>query len=194
MYRSRERFRLHLHYLQPVKRWPSLRLPQRIRIKEEYRITREFPSVPVIGQAVPLNAGDVESALAYWAEAATVALIGYPPTVRDSYNGREQVRGWLNKLAARHYRIQVKVLKVQGNAVTTRTEMWSDWIMQLDVAPLVATEVYLVNDRKITQLTSTISPKSLLRFQSALHAEQEKGGGFIQDNTHALFLFQPSYV
>ena len=157
-------------------------MPQRIRINEEYRIAREFPSVPVIGQAVPLNAGDVESALAYWAEAATVALIGYPPTVRDSYNGREQVRSWLNELAAQHYQIQVKVIKVAGNAVTTRTEMWSDLSMQLDLAPLVATEVYLVNERKITQLTSTISPKSLLRFQSALQAKKEEGGGFFGNN------------
>jgi ketosteroid isomerase-like protein len=135
----------------------------------------------VIGQAVPLNAGDVESALAYWAEAATVALIGYPPTVRDSYNGREQVRGWLTELAAQHYQIQVKVIKVAGNAVTTRTEMWSDLIMQLDLAPLVATEVYVVNEGKIASVTSTIFPRSLPKFQSTLQAKQEGGGVFIRE-------------
>jgi hypothetical protein len=49
-----------------------------------------------------------------------------------------------------HYQIRVKVIKVQGNAVTTRTEMWSDLLKKLDIAPLAVTEVYLVDERKIT--------------------------------------------
>jgi ketosteroid isomerase-like protein len=146
-------------------------LPQRIIIHEERRITKEFPSVPVVAEVIPLNVGDAEGALAYWADDATVKLVGVPPDVQDSYRGREQVCGWFKDLIAQHFQIQVKVIKVQGNAVTTRTQTWDDTTRQLGIAPLVAIEVYVVNDEKIACLTSTISPKSRLRFQSALHVQ-----------------------
>jgi hypothetical protein len=137
-------------------------------------IAKEFPSVTVVGEVIPINAGDVESALAYWADDATVRLVGIPIGMRNIYCGKEQVRGWLNELAAQNYQMQVKVIKVLGNAVTTRTEMWSDLLRQLDIASLVATEVYVVNEGKIASLTSTISPKSMLRLQAVLRKEKVK--------------------
>lgn len=137
--------------------------------------------MPVIGQVIPLNAGDVDSALAYWANDATVRLVGLPAGIRNFYCGKEEVRAWLIELAAQHVQTKIKVIKVQGNAVTTRTEIWNDLYRKLDIAPLEAMEVYLVSENKITQLTSTISPKSLFSFQSALQANHEKGGDFIQE-------------
>ena len=139
------------------------------------------PSVPVVGEVIPLDAGDVERALAYWADDATVKLLGVPAGVRDSYRGREELRGLFKKLVAQHVQIRVKIIKVRGDMVTTRTEIWSDLTRRLGVAPLVATEVYVVNEGAITCLTSTISPKAWLSFQCALQAQHEGGGDSMQE-------------
>src|SRR5512141_80290 len=94
------------------------------------------PSVPVVGEVIPLNAGDVERVLAYWADDATVKLLGVPAGVRGSYNGRKEIRGWFKKLVAQHVQIRVKIIKVRGDTVTARTEIWSDLTRRLGVAPL----------------------------------------------------------
>ncbi|HLO15569.1 MAG TPA: nuclear transport factor 2 family protein [Anaerolineales bacterium] len=89
-------------------------------------MSKVSPSVPVVGEVIPLNAGHVEKALAYWADDANMKLLGVPSGIRDSYSGREQVRGWFKKLIAQHVQIRVKIIKVRGDTVTTRTEIWSD--------------------------------------------------------------------
>src|SRR5512141_2983810 len=94
------------------------------------------PSVPFVGEVIPLNAGDVERTLAYWADDAKVKLLGVPAGL---YRGREELRGWFKKLVAQHVQIRVKIIKVRGDMVTTRTEFWSDLTRELGVAPLVAT-------------------------------------------------------
>jgi hypothetical protein len=144
-------------------------------------MSKVSPSVPVVGEVIPLNAGNVEKALAYWADDANVKLLGIPSGIRDSYSGREQVRGWFKKLIAQHFQIRVKIIKVRGDTVTARTEIWSDMTRQLGVAPLVATEVYVVREGAITSLISTISPKAWLRFQCALQAQHEGGGDSMQE-------------
>ena len=132
---------------------------------------RTAPSVPVVGEVVSLNAGEVERALAYWADEASINLVGMPLEVRDSYHGKEQVRLWFKCLVAKHFQIRVKVIKVQGDIVATRTESRSDLTRQMGIAALITTEVYVVNEGKIARLTLTIPPGSRLRFTSALHKE-----------------------
>ena len=129
------------------------------------------PSVPVVGEVIPLNAGNVEVALAYWADDATVKLLGLPTNDQDSYSGKEQVRGWFKELTAQHFQMEVKVIRVQGNFVTTRTQTWNDLTRQLGVAPLTATEVYIISEGQIAGLISTISTKCRFRFQAALQSQ-----------------------
>jgi hypothetical protein len=137
----------------------------------EVPLSKISPSVPVVGEVIPLNAGDVERALAYWADDASVKLVGLPTGDQDSYNGKEQVRGWFKKLLAQHIQMQVKVIRVQRNIVTTRTQTWIDMTRQLGIAPLTATDVYIISEGKIASLISTISIKSRLKFQSALQSQ-----------------------
>jgi len=140
-------------------------------------MTKEFPSIPVVGEVIPLNAGDVESTLAYWADDAIVQLIGVLADIQVSYNGKQQVRSWLEDLVVHHVQIEVKVIRVQGNTVIARRQTWSDLTGQPDAIPLVTTEVYVVKDGKIISLTSTVSPASRLRFQVALEALYKNRGG-----------------
>ncbi len=135
------------------------------------------PSVPVVGEVVPFNAGDVERTLTYWTDDATVKLVGIPSGIQDSYNGKEQVRKWFQCLLAQHFQIRVKVIKVQGNIVITRTESRSDLTQQMGITALITSEVYLVNEGKIAFLTLTVSPKSRLGFQTASQYQHNGGGG-----------------
>ena len=139
-------------------------------------MNREFPSISVVGQVVPFNAGDVERLLSYWADAATVTLVGAPFGIRDSFRGREQIHAWFRCLVAKHTQVRVKVVKVRGHIVTTRTESRSDCLRQLGMTSLLTTETYLVQGSRITGLTVSISPKSRRRLQAALQALQTARG------------------
>jgi hypothetical protein len=120
--------------------------------------------------AKSLNAGDVEGALAYFTDNATVKLNGVPPDMPDGYRGKTRIRQWFKDLLAAHFEIKVEVQKVEGDTVTSKTSTWQDTTRQLGVAPLVATEVYEIKNGKIASLTWTISPESLAKLQAALPA------------------------
>lgn len=144
-------------------------------------MSRISPSVPVVGEVVPFNAGDVERALTYWADDGTVKLIGVPAGIQDSYRGKEQVRQLFRCLVARRFRIQIKVIKVRGNAVMTRTDFFSDLIRQQGFTPLVVTDIYVVHEGAITSLITTIPPRAWLGFQCSLQSQHEEGCNSIQE-------------
>ncbi len=87
--------------------------------------------------------------------------------MQDVYNGKDQIRTWFQDLVAQHFAIQVDVQKEDTESVTTKTQTWTDGTRQLGVAPLVATEVYVVKESRIKGLTWTISPESLAKLQAA---------------------------
>jgi hypothetical protein len=102
-------------------------------------------------------------------------LLGVPAEVQNSYNGREEVRGWFKKLVAQHVQIRVKIIKVRGDTVTTRTEIWSDLTRQLGVAPLVAMEVYVVHEGRLPALLqpSHLKPGSDFNVPCRLNMQEE---------------------
>ena len=110
-----------------------------------------------------------------------VTLVGAPFGIRGSYRGREQIHGWFRCLIAKHTQVQVKVVKVQGHIVTTRTVTRSDWIREVGMTSLVTTETYTVYEGKITCLDVSISSRSRIRLQAALQAQHERGDASIQE-------------
>ena len=121
----------------------------------------------VMGAAERLNAGDLEESLAFWADDALFYVFGLP-TGSEIYTGKEQIRAALKENVASHFKEQVEILSVEGEAVTTRTTTWHDFIRQIGAAPLVATETYVMKNDKIASLTWTISPDSLAKLKPAL--------------------------
>jgi len=122
-----------------------------------------------------LSAGDLEGFLALWADDGTFQLEGLP-SGPETYKGKEQLRSEFEDEIANHIEIQVEVLKVEGNTVTTRTTTWHDFTRQIGVAPLEATEVYVVKNGQIASATWTLSPESLAKVQAALATLPETGG------------------
>ena len=130
------------------------------------------PAQAVIESARTLRASGVEASLAYFADDAVYKLVGLPPNLPDTYSGKDQLRAWMNELLADHFELQVEVIKEEGDTVTTKTLTWSDMTRKFGVAPLVATEVYIVKDGKITSATWTLTPESQAKFMRALAAQQ----------------------
>lgn len=128
------------------------------------------PTQVVTESAQVLSASGVEASLAYFADDAVYKLVGLPPNLPSTYTGKEQLRAWMNDLLADHFELQVEVIKEEGDTVTTKTLTWSDMTRNLGVAPLVATEVYVVKDGKIAHVTWTITPESQAKFMRALAA------------------------
>lgn len=116
------------------------------------------------------NAGDYPGSLAYWADDATVKLNGVPPGQPDSFKGKDQILAWYKSLSAVHFQIQEEPIKVEGDTATFKASSTSDQTRQLGLASLDATEVYTVQNGKITSLTWTITPESAAKLQAAVAA------------------------
>ena len=126
------------------------------------------PAQVIIESARLINAGDIEASLTYFADDAVYQLVGLPPNLPDTYAGKEQLRAWCTELAADHFEIQINVVSEEGNVVTSRTLTWNDMTRNLGIAPLVATEVYVIEGGKIKRATWTLSPESQAKMQAAM--------------------------
>ena len=116
-----------------------------------------------------LNGGDVDAAMAFFTDDAVVKLVpALPPGSPDTFTSAEEIRAWFEELVAMNFEIHIEVLQVEGDTVTTRTSTWVDPTREMGVAPLVATEVYIVQDGKIRGFTWTISDESLAKIQAAM--------------------------
>jgi hypothetical protein len=135
------------------------------------------PASVVMAIVEPLNAGDIDAAMAFFADDAVVKLVPpIPPGSPDTFTGAEEIRAWFEGLVAMNFEIHIEILQVEGDTVTTRTSSWVDATREMGVAPLVATEVYIVQGGKIKGFTWTISDESLTAIQAAMAALPETGG------------------
>lgn len=133
---------------------------------------RPKPDEVVMGSVEKFSAGDTEASLAYFADDAVVKLVGLPPGQPDTFTGKEAIRAWWKDMLAQNFAMEVEVVKVDGDEVTTRTLTWMDGTRALGVAPLEATEVYVVKDGKIISEIWTITGESKARLMAAIAAAQ----------------------
>lgn len=128
----------------------------------------------VLSQMEPWNQGDVDAAMELYSEDASVKIRpALPPGSPDQHTGQAELRAWFSELAAMNFEIDLEIVEVDGNTVTTRTRTWVDPTREMGVAPLVATEVYTVEDGKISGWTWTLSDESLAAIEAVTAAPQE---------------------
>jgi hypothetical protein len=130
--------------------------------------TATLPAATVMGMTERLNAGDLEGAMAYWADDAVVYFFGLPPTGTEIYKGKEQFRPVFEENVASHLQWEVDIRSITGDEVNARAKTWHDFTRQLGVAPLEATEVYVIHDGKIVTYVWTLTEDSLARLKPAL--------------------------
>lgn len=130
--------------------------------------TASLPSATVMGMVERMNAGDLEGAMAYWADDAVVYFFGLPPTGTEIYKGKEQIRSVFEENVTSHLQWEVDIRSISGDEVNSRAKTWHDFTRQLGVAPIEATEVYLIHDGKIVTYGWTVTEESLARLKPAL--------------------------
>ncbi len=118
------------------------------------------------------NAGDVDAIAAFYADDAIVRF----PDDDETLTGAEEIRPWIEELVAMNFAIEATSLQVEGDIATVAIRTWADPTRALGIAPLEATDVYIVKDGKIASQTSTFTEESLAKLMAALAALPETGG------------------
>jgi hypothetical protein len=127
----------------------------------------------VLGAVKGWDAGDIDASkidasLAYYADDAVINLVGLPPGQPDTFSSKGQIRSWWEELTAQHFNMTVEILSTEGDTVTTKTLTWMDWSRKVGIAPLEATEEYVIKDGKIVSQTWTITEASKAKLMAAL--------------------------
>jgi ketosteroid isomerase-like protein len=129
------------------------------------------PEQLVVDAAEPWNTGDIEAALDFYSDDVVVTINGFEPAFPSTiHDGKAELQAWFEDLQDGNFQLQVEVVETDGDVVTTETRTWLDETRQLGVAPLVATEVYTVDDGKIQGWTWTLSNESRDDITAALAA------------------------
>jgi ketosteroid isomerase-like protein len=110
------------------------------------------------------NAGDVAALKALFADNAAVC---FPDWGEECTTGTGAIGAWIEELVALNFSIEPESLESQGNTVTVVAKVWADPTRALGVAPLITTDVYTVEDGKITGQTSTLSEDSSTKLMTA---------------------------
>jgi hypothetical protein len=119
-------------------------------------------------------AGEDTNASIFAEDAVRTVIVG---DMTETYRGREEIDANLDELIANGFAYEVTVLSVEGNTVTAEGKSWDNDTRALGVAPLVGTEVCIVQDGKIQSLTWTMSEASQAALGAALAALPQTGGG-----------------
>jgi len=138
------------------------------------------PVAVVTARTDAINAGDVEAAIALFAEDAIYNLIPPPPGVPGTLTGREAIRARLAELVAQKAEYSlVETPQVAEDTVTALTRYSDDGLRSFGVDFIEGTEEFTVQDGKITSYTWTMTEESLAKLEAALPSPEalpESGG------------------
>ena len=118
--------------------------------------------------AEAVNEGDVEQALALFAEDAVVTSVSPEP-----FNGKEQIQGWLEEMIADDFKLQAEIAEVSGNKVIEHDTMTMDSMSFFGIEPLTGTSELVIEDGVIQKLKFNFSEETLADLQSAPFVAQE---------------------
>jgi ketosteroid isomerase-like protein len=145
------------------------------------------PSDVIRAYVEAANAGDVEAALACWADDATYTVVPAAFTGQSVFTGKAQIRSLLEAFVAQHSRTEIMDLHVDGARVTAQARSGVDSVRRLGINALEATAEAIVRDGKIQSATYTFSPEAAALLATARaaqtataqipQAEERIGGG-----------------
>jgi ketosteroid isomerase-like protein len=129
------------------------------------------PAAVLRGYADAANAGDVEAALACWADDATYTVLPAALTGQSVFSGKAQLRALLEAFVAQHSRTELEDLRADGERVTARARSIMDSVRRLGTGALEATAEAIVRDGKIQSATYTFSPEAAALLATARAAQ-----------------------
>jgi ketosteroid isomerase-like protein len=120
-----------------------------------------------------MNAGDVDTALSFYADDAVLDLGAF-----GSYSGKEVLRGQFEHEVALNASWKLADFQVEGNTVIFKSTYTSDDMRALGIT-LEGTEVITIQDGKIATDTWTVTEESFAELQAAMASLPETGGGVL---------------
>ena len=131
--------------------------------------------------ADPVDPAVVEPTLSHFASNAVVTLVGLPSGT-ETYTGTEAIGAWMKGLIDLGFRAEVAVTGTDGDTVTTLTRTWMNPTRQMGIAPLEATETFVIQDGLIQSESWVITPASLEMLSAAMAAAQAKSAAGPAEN------------
>ena len=129
------------------------------------------PETVIVAYLEAVNAGDVDGALAYFAEDAVLAIVPF-----DTHTGTNEIRAYLENAVAVNAVLKYESLQVDGDTATM-TVWYTDDELQATGLTLEGTEEVVVQDGKIVTETWTATGETMAALQAAMEALPETGGG-----------------
>lgn len=118
----------------------------------------------VVGRlSAALSAGDVEGALALFAEDAVVT-----DPLAGQFVGKAQIRNWVQGVVAQNAKIEASNFQVSGNKITYSARVALPDLQRLGIAALEGTSEVTVQGDKIKSFAFTLSPTSAAQLQAAM--------------------------
>lgn len=129
-------------------------------------IAREEEIVKALGAA--LNEGDVDLAMTYMADNAYFAT--FDVEAGEPLRGKEEIRALYEELVAGAFRIETNIVATygDGSVLVSETQTWADWMIEMELAPFNATEVYVVKNDQIIGITWIMSQETQARVLAAM--------------------------
>lgn len=147
-----------------------LALPMALHAQE----TDPLAVVAALYEAV--NAGDVEAALALYADDAVIYMPVPPPNMPDTYTGKDEIRVWVENEVARNVEYVLLGTEVDGTRVVATTSVADDVLRSFGLTSLVQTDEFTIEDGKVTARTHAFTEESLATLGAAAAALPETGG------------------
>jgi hypothetical protein len=110
-----------------------------------------------------LNKGDIDAALSYLADDATVTIA--PPADGDGvYTGHAEIRGWYETIVSGKGKGTLTNCKADGETITCTSTYADEGLKAMGVDFIEGTWVAFIRDGRIQSYTFTITPESLAKF------------------------------
>lgn len=110
-----------------------------------------------------LNKGDIDTALSYLADDATVTISPAGPEGDATFTGHAEIRGWYETLTAGKGVTTLSNCKMDGETMTCKDVYFDEGLKSMGVDFLEGEWVAIIQDGKIQSYTFTTSPASLAK-------------------------------
>ena len=139
------------------------------------------PASAIKAETDAMNAGDVDAAVAMFAEDAVFRVTPPPSGTTGVFAGKQQLRAWFQQEVAEHIHLMVGGLEVAGERVTWTATLELDTFRMLGVGPVAQRGEAVVREGKIVSMTVanqfTPAQAAKLRGAGTPKAMPRTGGG-----------------
>jgi ketosteroid isomerase-like protein len=137
------------------------------------------PVAVIKARDAAMAAGDLETALSFYADGATIRTADPDPGTTGVIEGKDQIRELLVSRIAVHIRFESMNFQVNGDTVTFEHRVWHDDpdLERLNLLPIETNNTVVVRDGKIHDWLIDIKDEWIARAEAAFAAEMGAPAG-----------------